>query len=400
MFDGNLTNILAIVRSATTAQIVTAAAQKVGNTNVSARVGEIKSLGAYVIQGAQPDVLIAEIDPDDPQDFAALSRLARAHRGMWVAATAPTGSVATMRRLLREGIDDFLPQPLDEHDLIDTLRAAAASRREAAGPPGRQGKVLAFMRASGGVGATTLAVHTAVGLAAAEKANGRSVCLIDLDVQFGNAALSLDLEATSGLVDIVRAPERLDGTLLKSAMLQHKSGLHVLSAPAIPMPLDALSPDTAGRILELACEEFDFVVLDMPRALAGWTEAVLAAVDYLAIVVQLNVPMLRQARRLLDVLQEEGHYALPIGIVCNRYVRRWGDGVDIRNAEKALGRRIDYLVPNDYRLVMNALNQGVPVFDVKRRSKFGKQVQAFARAAVREIATVRLAANAGTAPAG
>lgn len=385
-------NVLAVLRSSQVAEIVSGAVKQVPGAHLSVRIGELKALGAAVMQGARADVLIVDLDAEDPAELATLSHIMRApeHSAMWTLATAHTATIATMRRLLREGVDDFLPQPLSEADVVEGLRTIVGRSKQHA--HGKDGKVISFVQASGGMGSTALAVHTALSLT---KPNGaiRETCLIDLDLQFGNAAVSLDLENGAGLIEMVRSPDRIDGTLLRGATVQHRSGLNVLPAPSMPVPLDALAADTLGLILTTAKQEFDYVVVDLPRALTGWTEAALASSDMVALVVQLNVPAIRQARRLLDTLQEEGHYALPISIVCNRYVRRWGDNVDVRQAEKALGRKIDYFVGNDYGVVLSALNQGIPAFEVKRRSAFSRNVQAFARSAAQKIE----AAHAGEA---
>ena len=384
-------NVLAILRSSQLAETVNAAIKQIAGATMTVRIGDIRSLGAAALQGGRPDVLIVDLDAEDAAELASLSQLMRApeNRTMWTLATAHHATVATMRRLLREGVDDFLPQPLAESDVVEALRTVIGRHKMHA--PGKEGKVISFVQASGGIGATALAVHTALSLA---KPNGtiHEVALIDLDLQFGNAATSLDLSNGQGMVEMIRAPERIDNTLLRGATVRHQSGLNVLPAPSMPIPLDALPAGTLGQILETAKQEFDFVVLDLPRALTTWTEAALASSDMIALVVQLNVPVIRQARRLLNTLQEEGHYALPISVVCNRYVRRWGEDVDVKQAEKALGRKIDHFVANDYGVVLSALNQGVPAFDVKRRSGFAKDVHAFAKSAAQRFATVNTAA--------
>ena len=381
-------NIFAVLRSPQLAEIVTTAVRQIPDAAVSIRIGEIKTLPSSALQSAHPDVLIADVDAEDPDDIAALSHFMRApeNKAMSTLATTEHATVSAMRRLLREGVVDCVPQPLSEADVIDGIRAVITrtNRRQ----PGKDGMVFSFIQASGGMGSTSLAVHTALSLGTP---NGKvpEVCLMDLDLQFGNAAMSLDLSNAAGLLELIRSPERLDPTLLRGAMVRHKSGLFVLPAPSIPVPLDALRSDTLGQVLELARQEFDYTVIDVPRALTSWTEALLASSDMILLVVQLNVPAIRQARRLLDTLEEEGHYSLPISIVCNRYVRRWGENVDVKQAEKALGRKIDHYIANDYPVVLSALNQGIPAFDVKRRSGFSKDVRAFAKTAAHKVAATR-----------
>ena len=130
----------------------------------------------------------------------------------------------------------------------------------------------------------------------------------------------LDLEPSGEMVEIIRDPARLDGALLRASMTQHKSGLFVLPAPSELVPLDALPVAAVVRLIELARDEFDFVVIDLPLAAPRWLEAVLQQTDQLLLVSQLNVAAIRQTRRLLDFLKEEGHYELPVSLVLNRYV--------------------------------------------------------------------------------
>jgi pilus assembly protein CpaE len=250
------------------------------------------------------------------------------------------------------------------------------------------------MRASGGMGATTLAINAAYVLTQTPGASAPRVCLLDLDPQFGNAALCLDLAHGHGLVDIVRSPARLDGELLRGAMLPHRSGLHVLTTPNIPMPLEALHPEVVEQIIDVAQREFDYVIIDLPRALTNWTEVVLVRSAMLALVVQLTVPALRQARRLIDLLQEEGHYALPLAVVLNRYARKWNDFLGTKEAEKALGRKVDHVIANDFELVSSALNEGLPAAAINRRGKFSRNVEEMVEATLARMRAADVSALA------
>ena len=125
----------------------------------------------------------------------------------------------------------------------------------------------------------------------------------------------LDLEPSGEMVEIIRDPARLDGALLRASMTQHKSGLFVLPAPSEFVPLDALPVAAVVKLIELARAEFDFVVIDLPLAAPRWLEAVLQQTDQLLLVSQLNVAAIRQTRRLLDFLKEEGLYELPVSVV-------------------------------------------------------------------------------------
>jgi pilus assembly protein CpaE len=368
------------------------------DTKLYVRVGALKEVGAKIAKNDKPDVLIVDVDPDDADDMAALRELAQLGNGtsLPLVATAQSISPLMLRRLLRDGIDDFIPQPLNGSEVWDALRTAIAKHnRVAHQEKAAGGSVISFLRASGGMGATTLAINTAFVLAQASGGSAPRVCLLDLDPQFGNAALSLDVAHGHGMVDIVRSPTRLDGELLRGAMLRHRSGVYVLTAPNVPMPLDALRPEVVEQIIEVAQREFDYVIIDLPHALTHWTETVLVRSALLALVVQLTVPALRQARRLIDMLQEEGHYALPIAVVLNRYTHRWNDILGVKDVEKALERKVDHVIANDFELVCRALNEGLPATAINRRSKFSRNITELVEAAVARMHAVPVSALAG-----
>jgi pilus assembly protein CpaE len=249
------------------------------------------------------------------------------------------------------------------------------------------GQVITVARGKGGMGATTLAVNLALSLIEPiGKEESKRVCLLDLDIQFGDAALYLDLDPRSDLVEIVQKPTRLDTALLLGAMTEHKSGLEVLQAPIEPMPLDALRTETVGRLIDLAQQEFDYVVIDLPLALAAWYEMALDMTDKLYLVTQLNVPAIRQTRRLIDILKDEGLYSLPVSIVLNRYVRRFNDGPRLKQCSKALDATIDHYLVEDEATVLEAVNRGVALAQVHKRAKICRTIRDMALACRRELA--------------
>ena len=384
--------IVALVRSPELGRDLVAAVGAQNGTRVAVQVGELKVLGAKLASEGNPDVLIVDLDPDDPEEMAALQELTRPGAGaaLPVVATAASISPVMLRRLLRDGIDDFIPQPVTAPEVLDALRTALRKHEHVVRRPRRvHGSVVTFMRASGGMGATTLAINAAYMLAQSVDGAAPRVCVLDLDPQFGNAALYLDLAYGRGIVDIIRSPSRLDGDMLRSAMLQHRSGIHVLTAPGIPMPLEALRPEVIEQIIDVAEREFDYVIIDLPHALTTWTEVVLVRSAAIKLVAQMTVPALRQARRMLDMLQEEGHYALPLAIALNRYTRKWNDLLGLKDVEKALGRKVDHVVANDFEVVSGAINQGLPAVAISRRSKFCHHVEEMAAATIAGLQTER-----------
>ncbi len=382
------TRLLALARNSEIKNVLAGLLMERPDITLETEVGALTSVnGVFHERLARADILLVDLDANDPEELAELRQIIGERRGQTaVVATAREVTAQGVRELVRHGIDDFVPQPLEPASLLDSIDVARRKLRlNRSGGSG--GKVITLMRAKGGMGATTLAVHLALSLLAVGKQElPRRVCLLDLDLQFGDAALYLDLEPRAGLIEIIRNPARLDAALLLSAMSQHKSGLEVLAAPVEPVPLDGLRPETAGRLIDLALQEFDYVVVDLPLALAGWHEMVLGMTDKLYLVTQLSVPAIRQTRRLIDILRDEGLFSLPVSVVLNRHVWRLSEHGRLRQCVSGLDHGIDHYLPNDERRALEAVNRGVPMFEIRQRARICRAIRAMAQDCRRELA--------------
>jgi pilus assembly protein CpaE len=226
------------------------------------------------------------------------------------------------------------------------------------------------MLLSGGSGATTLAVNTACALA--RTPGTKQSCLIDLDVQFGNAASLLDLPSTSPVQEFIDDPGRLDEAMLEGMMLRHQTGLHVLTAPRTLMPLSAYSTDGIRTLINVAKRNFEFVVVDLPVVLAPWTDGVLKSATVIYLIANMSVPSAHRVIKFFELLREEGVNHLAIKLVANRAPRvgRQGNDITVAQFEKAVGRKVDHAIPNDYSLISLSHGQGRPAVRLKPNSPF------------------------------
>jgi pilus assembly protein CpaE len=321
------------------------------------------------------DLLMVEVDPKSDSDMGMLRDLiARQHSHTAIVATTADATLDDVRKLMRLGVMDVIPQPVQRGDVLAALETAAKLRKGMAPASGTKGRLVSVLKGGGGVGATTVAVQTGCCLAQALQKGGQEACLLDLDVQGGTVALYLDLSDRVGLADLVDLPERLDADLLQGAMTRHDSGLSVVAAPRDVMPLESFTPDFIRRLTEVARSRFAVVLADLPPAWSLWTFEALRQSDEVLLVTQMTVPGVRQARRQLDTLKAEGLDDLPIRVVLNRFEKRWGGTLNVKEVEKALGRKIDFTVANDYRTVSEALDQGLSIVEVRKRSKAFKSI--------------------------
>lgn len=331
------------------------------------------------------DVLIVDIDLNNRQDIAALERLLAGDARPTVIVTSATpASVDAMRRLIRLGVADYVPQPIVHDDVVAVVRAVGARLRGGSERSANDCHVLSFVRRSGGMGATSLAIETAYELSRARRGQPRRrACLVDLDFQGGSAWLHLDAEPLLDIAEIVRSPHRLDAELLAAMTTHHPAGFDLIAAPNGSTNPDSVPSDVVGHLMALVCERYDCVVVDLPLSWSRWFTEVLAGSNRIFLTLQLTVVAAKQAHLFLNQIKETSAAGTPISVVLNRYRRSWWrSDLKVREVERALGHKIDYFVASDYRLFSGAANHGMPVGKFHSGSRAEKQITRMALDAV------------------
>ncbi|HEU4705523.1 MAG TPA: pilus assembly protein CpaE [Sphingomicrobium sp.] len=317
---------------------------------------------------------VIQVDRDSPASVTRFQKLAAATKTPLIAA-AYEPPLAFVRALIRAGAHDVVPLPLEISDLEaslapirdDLARQDQSSRVGAA-------KVVSIIKSVGGVGATALLTQLGIRFAQNEARAGREACLIDLDVQFGDAAFQLGLRPSLSLFDLIEAGGRLDGDLLRSTTAEHPSGLKLIAAPPSMIPLESISSEQVIEIVELAKREFGTVFLDLPTNWTNWSLSLLAQSDLVLLVSELSVASLHRARRQLELIKSQELEELDLRIVVNRFEKGLLRTVRPSDVRNALGRDFSYTIANDHPLMRSAIDQGLPIADIKRKSAIGKDI--------------------------
>lgn len=280
-----------------------------------------------------------------------------------------------VRELILAGAHDVIPLPLETADLERSL-TPIRHRIDAKGPdrPAKNGKIVVVLKALGGLGATSLLTQAAIEFARRAENIGRETCLIDLDLQFGDAAFQLGLRPSLTVADLIEAGTRVDGDMLRSTTAQHPSGLRVIAAPNEMLPLDALTNDGAIDLVTLAAREFGTVFVDLPSNWTNWSLSLVARADVVLLVTEMTVSSLHRARRQLDMLQEQELGGLDLRVIVNRVEKGFFKTVAIADVERALARDVSFTVANDHPLMRAAIDRGMPLAEVKSKSALGKDV--------------------------
>jgi pilus assembly protein CpaE len=326
--------------------------------------------------GLDPDatVIVIDLDAGRAEEMAGLSRMmARLNGRPPVVVVAQTFDKDVARQLLQMRIADFLVKPVSPVELV---RTCARVVQTPVGDEQAEAEIYTFLGAVGGAGATTLSIQTALLLLGNDPKKRQSTCLVDLDFQHGACADYLDLEPRLDLNEIEPHPERLDRQLLEVMLSYHGSGLAVIAAPNRPAEMRTFDPDMVTRLLDLVSSHFKYVVIDMPRTWFSWTDSVLLGSNRLFVVSEMTVPGVKHAKHLVAAMRERLDEGPKPQIIINRFEQRlFGPGLRRSDIVQALGEDSFAAIPNNYRLVREAIDRGVPLEDVKKGNNITQQLK-------------------------
>ncbi|MDG1129308.1 pilus assembly protein CpaE [Rhodobacteraceae bacterium EhC02] len=333
---------------------------------------------------SQPDADALEfvaiaMDQEDEDNLVLLGEIIRhaRSRNIRVILIAEDVSPAALHQLLRQGADEFVPYPLPENELasaIDRIRmpepapvlaapeTTATARKSS---HDREGVVLAVQGLAGGTGATTFAVNLAWELCNVAKKGKPEprVCILDLDLQYGSVSTFLDLPRREAVFELLSDTESMDSDSFTAAMISFEEKLQVLTSPADMLPMDLVGSDDINRLIGMARQQFDYVVIDMPRTLVQWTEAVLNSAHVYFALLELDMRSAQNALRLKRALQAEDLPFQKLRFALNRapgFTDLSGKSRVKRMAE-SLGISIDLLLPDGGKQVTQGADHGLPL---------------------------------------
>jgi pilus assembly protein CpaE len=282
---------------------------------------------------------------------------------------------ALLEQALDSDVADVLLLPQLADNVVFSIRKAAhvGRRLQAEGGHGRRGHILTVFSPKGGTGKTVTATNLASSFAKNDK---KRTLLIDLDLQFGDAAIMLGVEPEKTIYDLVVAPGELDTEKLAGYTTRHTSGLDVLPAPLRPEDAELVTEVKITRLLEVARESYDVIVVDTSPFFHGPMLATLDRTDELIVLCGLDVPTLKNVKLSLHTLDLLSFPGAKIRYVLNRANSKVG--MKKSEVEQALGVKIDFEVPSD-RAVPLAVNRGIPTVVADGGSDFSRAMRAMSK---------------------
>jgi pilus assembly protein CpaE len=303
-------------------------------------------------------------------------------------------------KALRSGADDYLVKPFHPAELMARMRSLLARYKpdEQYNPPTatrptnvipaapqapkkrEPARIVLFYGAKGGVGTTTIAINAAIAL---HKELGRKVCLIDANLQFGDHRVFLDLGLDRmSIVDLAQAPT-VDIDLLRQILVKHESGIELLLAPPSPETAELVTQDHLPNFINMLAGDFDYIIIDIDKRLDEVNLRIMDVATTICVVMTADLPCLKNVRLVLETIGHLGYSDEKVKLILNR--SNAFTGINVKNAESALKRHIDFQIINDYRAAIGALNSGAPFMYTKSDSLLGKNVLDFVKALEKEF---------------
>lgn len=312
-----------------------------------------------VVAQTTPDIALVALDSDADRALQLVSELKQTSPQCAILVTSSSSDGNLILRAMRSGVKEFLTEPLQIDDLVGALDRIGDQRYGGSDSANRGCSVIAVAGATGGVGSTSVAVN--LGCAIAEKEN-QSAVLVDLDMCLGDADVFLDTIPEYTLVDVAQNVARLDIALLKRSLTKHSSGLYLLPRPVQLEDVGTVTPDDLTRVIGLMKATFSHVLLDLSKSYSALDMAAMEQADHVLLITQLDLPSLRNVVRLMMSFGEVEGLKEKVRVIVNRTGLQ-DSQISMKKAEETIGTEFYHRLPNDYRVMIEVRNNGVPLVE-------------------------------------
>jgi pilus assembly protein CpaE len=337
--------------------------------NLVGQFGNVEPLTALLGRSDAPQLVIINLDPHAGETLKKIAHLPRQFPATSFFLMSSTLDPQILMEAMRLGVREFIPLPMSGDQLASAIDRFAQSHGSQ-----KKASIIHVIPTIGGCGSTTMACNLAASLAKI----GKTV-LVDMDLMRGGVASYFDIRARYTIADVMDSADKVDRQFLDNALTVHQgSGLSILGRPELPEDTQRINQNGLNKLLGILSRMFDYVVVDSLMSISPIYSSILSVADINVVVMQLNVPSARNAERLVSSLRRMGIEQEKIKIVVNRFVKK---GMDIERSEveRALGLKVSWLVPNDFKNAIAAINYGEPVVLRAPKSEMSTSLEGLAK---------------------
>ena len=318
---------------------------------VIAQLQNVEQLPAILAREEGLQVAVVNLDPAPHDNLKKVGALVRQHPAVSFFVLSQVMDPTLLMEAIHSGVREFVQLPIDASKF-----SAGIERCAQVHGMGKKARIIHMVPTVGGCGSTSVACNIAASLARTSKA-----VLVDLDLVRGAVASSFDLRPRYTIADLMESAEKLDNQMLDNALAIHQnSKLAILARPDLPEDTQRVSGPGLVRLTNVLGRMFDYVVLDSLMSIDPLYASAIQTADLNVIVMQLNVPSAKNAERFVGSLRRMGVEASKIRIVVNRFVKK-GSDIEPDEIERAMGLKISWMIPNDFKNAIASINFGEPV---------------------------------------
>lgn len=334
---------------------------------VTAQMSGVDGLDQVLSRADAPQLVVINLDPGAMENLRKIGHLPRQYHNISFFVLSQILDPNLLMEAMALGVREFVPLPINEQRFTQALERLAAVHGM-----GKRAKIINFIPTQGGCGATTIACNLAASLA-----QSRRTALIDMDLTCGGVAGYFDARPRYTIADVMQSAERVDRQLIDNALWTHKrTNVQLLARPELIEDTQRVNQPGIVRLLNILGRMFDAVVIDSPMSVDPMHATTLQSADTNVIIMQLNVPSAKNAERFVGALRRMGVEGSKIKIVVNRFVKKGWD-IDPIEVERSLGLKISWLIPNDFKTAISAINYGEPFVISSPRTELSQCISEF-----------------------
>ena len=308
-----------------------------------------------------PDIILMDINMPGMDGIAATEVLSNEFPQSMVIVVSVQGEQEYLRRAMAAGAKDYLVKPFESSELLECIRHIfnrEQKRREKFRKPEKKAtlaKTVTIFSTKGGIGKTTIATNLGAALGFDDD---NKVCIVDLDLQFGDVSLFLNIVPNVTIAELVKEIDNLDASLLSSYLTKYKENVHILAAPFRPEQADSITQSHVTAIIKELQFHYDYIIVDTAPAFSEMILGVLDLSTTVFVATSQDLPTLKNVKLCLEILESLHYPEDKIKLILNR--ANSVGGMSIKDSEDVLQRRILSYLPSDGRTVVTAVNKGIP----------------------------------------
>ena len=358
------THIVVIDLDESSCRVMQAILQEIPDIEVKTEFKDFNK-GFELVKNVKPGIVILNLFPAEEPVFKIAEKIARYFPGISLFITSKQADSNLVIRAMRIGAREFICQPVAKDELIKAVMAVVKKQRQSFLGKGAEGKVITFFGARGGVGTSMIATNVATTLAKRAK---KEVLVFDLNLQFGSAALFLNMKMKYSVLDVAKNIDSMDVRMFKSMLPKNEAGVTLLAPPHRIEEAESITADHIEQMIVFLKKVYDFIIIDTHHVFDDVTLKALYESDFIFLVSFFDVPTIYNTKRCLDLFKKIGYDQEKVKLLINRYGMT--EAVDVSAMEKLMDYPIFWRIPeHDYTSVLHSINKGTPLSETSPNSK-------------------------------